>query len=175
MLLGLAGAIATDDSTTNVVAAALFADGAAAARVTERGAGPRILKSASRLFPDSRRVMGWDFTDDGLRLVLSKRVPEMVRRHLAPMIRGFVEDRPIRHWVLHPGGPRVLEAYAEALGLTDEQLEPSRSLLARYGNLSSASVLFILKEALPRGAPGDFGLVASVGPGFAGELVLLQW
>jgi alkylresorcinol/alkylpyrone synthase len=165
----------TDRSPTNIVAAALFADGAAAARIEARGPGPRILKHATRLFADSEGVMGWDFTDDGLKLVLSQQVPEMVRRRLAPMIRAFVEDRPIRHWILHPGGPKVLEAYAEALGLNEAALEPSRSFLARYGNLSSACVLFILEDVLARGAPGEFGLVASVGPGFAGELVLLQW
>ena len=162
-----------DRSPTNVVAAALFGDGAAAVRVGERETGPRIVKTATRLFPNSLDVMGWDVTDAGLKLVLSQEVPRMVREHLAPMVRAFVEDAPIRHWILHPGGPRVLEAYAESLGLSDEQLEPSRSFLARHGNLSSASVLFILSEV--KAQPGDFGLVASVGPGFAGDLVLLQW
>ena len=106
---------------------------------------------------------------------MSQRVPRMVRDHLAPMIRGFVEDLPIRHWILHPGGPRVLDTYAEVLGLSEEQLEPSRSFLRAYGNLSSASVMFILKEVAQRAEPGDYGLIASVGPGFAGELVLLRW
>lgn len=165
--------IPTDRSPTNVVAAALFADGAAAARIEPCGPGPRVIKSASRLFPNSERVMGWDFTDAGLKLVLSTEVPRMVREHLAPMIRGFIEDRRIDHWILHPGGPRVLDAYGEALGIGEPQLAPSRSFLARYGNLSSASVLFILSEV--RAKPGDVGLVASVGPGFAGELVLLEW
>ena len=165
----------TDRSSTNVVAAALFGDGAAAVRVETHATGPQILKSASRLFPDSQHVMGWDFSEAGMKLVLSTEVPQMVGRHLVPMIRRFVEDRPIHHWILHPGGPRVLETFARELQLSEAQLEPSRSFLERYGNLSSASVLFILRELLPVGRPGEFGLLASVGPGFAGELVLLQW
>jgi alkylresorcinol/alkylpyrone synthase len=164
-----------DASPVNVVASALFGDGAAAVRLEEGARGPRVVRSASRLFPDSERVMGWEFTGEGMRLVLSTEVPGMVRRHLAPMVRGFVEDRPIAHWILHPGGARVLDAYAEALGLGEEALAPSRGFLAEHGNLSSACVLFILRELWDRGRPGEFGLVVSVGPGFAGELVLLQW
>jgi alkylresorcinol/alkylpyrone synthase len=164
----------SDRTKTNLVGAALFGDGAAAAIVAPDGAGPRIAAARTELFPDSRDAMGWDFTNAGMRLVLSPQIPALVYRHARSLVESFAGDpRAIRQWILHPGGPRVLDAFREALDLDDEQVRPARDFLRDHGNLSSASVLYILDRT--RAAPGDRGLMISLGPGFAAEMVLLEW
>lgn len=155
-------------SRTNLVGAALFGDGAAAAVLGE-GRGPRVADSRVEIFPDTGHVMGWDFVDEGMRLVLSPEVPEMV-----PHARRMVDAmRPIDRWVLHPGGPRVIDAYARHFGVPEERLAPTRQFLRDHGNLSSASALFILDAT--RANAGERGLMLSLGPGFAAEAVRLEW
>lgn len=174
-----------DVSKSALVGAALFGDGAAAALVTsdelEMG-GPRIEASRSHLFPDSERVMGWRFHGGGMELRLQQDVPALVSRALAPLVHGFVEDcgwklEDLTHLVLHPGGAKVLTAYAGALGLAEPRLAGSREFLRLHGNLSSASVLFIYKSMLETEKPvaGDLGLMVALGPGFAAEQLLLRW
>lgn len=166
---------------TDVVGSALFGDGAAAVLLTE-GAGPRIAATRSVLYDDTRHLMGWSFTSDGMRLVLSKEVASFVHERLRPVIGSFLADHGvsqerIRHWVLHPGGRRILETYRDTFGLDEDLLKWTRGSLARVGNLSSASVLFILSDLLESGEarPGDRGLLCALGPGFASELLLLEW
>jgi alkylresorcinol/alkylpyrone synthase len=169
----------------DVVGAALFGDGAAAALVTgdEAGtAGPRFLASHTVLFPESRDLMGWDFTSDGLRLVLSPQVAELVRTRLRPAVDEFLASaalnvRGISHWVLHPGGRKILEAYGEAFGASERTLSWTTRCLAENGNLSSASVLFILADVLESGKAktGEKALVVALGPGFAAEMAVLVW
>jgi alkylresorcinol/alkylpyrone synthase len=163
----------------DVVGAALFGDGAACALVAGDDVparGPAIAASRSVLFEGTRGLMGWRFTADGMRLVLSEEVPAVVHGPLKKAIQEFAAA-PVHHWVLHPGGRRILDAYKEALGLADRDLEWTRGSLARVGNLSSASVLFVLGDLLASGRPrpGERGLVCALGPGFATEMVLLQW
>jgi alkylresorcinol/alkylpyrone synthase len=125
--------------------------------------------------------MGWDIDASGFRLVLSPDVPKVVERYLADDVTGFltthdlaVED--IHTWVSHPGGPKVIEAITATLGLPDDALELTWRSLAEVGNLSSASVLHVLRDTIakrpPAGAPG---LMMAMGPGFCSELVLLRW
>lgn len=169
----------------DVVGAALFGDGAAAALVTgdEAGSsGPRVLASQTVLFDGTRDLMGWDFTSDGMRLVLSEEVTELVRTRLRPAVDAFLGSaaltiRNITHWVLHPGGRKILEAYREAFEASDRTLEWTTRCLARFGNLSSASVLFILSDVLESGKAkaGDKALVVALGPGFAAEMTVLVW
>lgn len=166
---------------TDIIGAALFGDGAAAAVVAE-GTGPRILAARSILYDGTRHLMGWNFTSDGMRLVLSKEVTEFVRERLRPVVERFLADESIRqdgvgHWILHPGGRKILETYRDAFGLGDSSLRWTRGSLARVGNLSSASVLFILNDLLESGLAraGDRGLLCALGPGFASELILLGW
>ncbi len=175
-----------DLSVANVVATGLFGDGAAAVVLAggDRGAatGPRILATRSVLYPDTEWVMGWEVVDTGFRIVLSARVPEVVERNigrdvdalLAP--RGLDRSR-IRHWIAHTGGPKVLEAFRAGLGLPPGALDRSHRSLAEVGNLSSASVLFVLADLLASGEarPGDLGVLAAMGPGFSAELLLLEW
>jgi alkylresorcinol/alkylpyrone synthase len=174
-----------DLSIANVIATGLFGDGAAAAVVAgERrpGAGPRIVASKSVFYPGSERVMGWDISESGFRVVLSADVPAMVLEHVRRDVDAFLAahglKRPdIAAWISHPGGPRVLEAMQQALGLPAGALELSWKTLNEVGNLSSASVLLVLKETLATRppAPGSHGLVIAMGPGFCSELVLLRF
>ena len=172
-----------DLSVANAVASGIFGDGAAAAVLTGGGGGgPEVLATRSVFYPDTEWVMGWDFVDSGFKVVLSAKVPEVVRRHVRGDVDAFLAahglDRSrIRHWVAHTGGPKVLEAFGEALELPAGALDRSWRSLEEVGNLSSASVLFVLGDLLESGEarPGDLGLLAAMGPGFSAELVLLRW
>jgi alkylresorcinol/alkylpyrone synthase len=126
--------------------------------------------------------MGWDVVDTGFKIVLSAKVPEVIRAHVGADVDAFLADHGldrgrIRHWVAHTGGPKVIEAFRAALDLPEAALERSYRSLREVGNLSSASVLFVLGDHLASGdaRPGDFGLMAAMGPGFATELLLLAW
>lgn len=173
-----------DVSIPNLIASGLFSDGAACAIVTgaQRGGdGPRVVASRSIFYPETEHVMGWRITDDGFRVVLSGEVPELARR-IRPDVDRFLADSglgvgDIDHFVCHPGGPKVLRAFEEALELDEDALAISWEHLARRGNLSSASVLMVLGDTIDerRPAPGSRGLVIAMGPGFCSELVLLQW
>jgi alkylresorcinol/alkylpyrone synthase len=145
-------------------------------------ARPRIVGSQSVFFPDTERAMGWDVTDTGFKVVLDASVPEIIHRHLRPAVDGFLhehglERRDIESWVCHPGGPKIMGAVTESLDLDQTALGPSRDALGRIGNLSSASVLFLLDEFRNERRPrsNSFGLMLAMGPGFCAELVLLQW
>src|SRR5262249_14388030 len=174
-----------DLSKANLISAGLFGDGGAAVIVTgsEREAdGPLILATRSIFYPDSEHVMGWDISEKGFRIVLSREVPEVVHRHLASDVDAFLEDNGlvranIGSWILHTGGPRVLEATAAALGLPEDALSASWDCLRRTGNLSSASVLVVLEEVMMKRRPpaGAYSVLAAMGPGFCSELVLLRW
>ena len=125
--------------------------------------------------------MGWDISEKGFQIVLSREVPEVIRQNLGDDVDGFLADhglsrKDIGSWVIHTGGPKVLEATQDALGLKDGELQVSWDCLRRTGNLSSASVLFVLEEVLEkhRPAPGVWGMLAAMGPGFCSELVLFQ-
>jgi alkylresorcinol/alkylpyrone synthase len=174
-----------DLSVANLISSGLFGDGACAVVVAggERGlAGPRICGTRSVFYPDTEDVMGWDVSEKGFRIVLSPAVPEVARQHLAVDVDAFLAEmnlgrEDIGSWLLHTGGPKVLEAMQDALGLHDGELAASWDCLKKTGNLSSASVLVVLEEVMlhRRPAPGTWGLLAAMGPGFCSELVLLRW
>jgi alkylresorcinol/alkylpyrone synthase len=172
-----------DLSQANLISTILFGDGAAAAVITGREAsGPAILDSESYLFPESIDAMGFDLRDEGFHIVLSKEVPELIRERIGGLMDGFLarhslNRKDIKAWVLHPGGQKLLSYMEQELGLCDCQTQPSWNVLRDYGNLSSASVLFVLHEWLKDGAmrAGDRGLLAAFGPGFSAEMLLLQW
>ncbi|ETK38088.1 type III polyketide synthase [Microbispora sp. ATCC PTA-5024] len=177
-----------DSSMANLVAGALFGDGAAAVVALGddhqgiSGAGPAVVATRSRLYPGSERVMGWDVRDTGFRVVLDPGVPGVVRAHLGGDVRDFLADHgltgdDVTAWVCHPGGPKVLEAVAETLRLPEGALDLTWRSLADIGNLSSSSVLHVLRDtlALRPPPPGTPGLLMAMGPGFCSELVLLRW
>ncbi|MFC8826444.1 type III polyketide synthase [Streptomyces sp. NPDC057137] len=180
-----------DPSPANLVATGLFGDGAAAVvAVGERfpatpgitAAGPSVVATRSRMYPDTGHVMGWAVTGSGFRVVLDPSVPDVVRRFLADDVRAFLAEHgltpaDITAWVCHPGGPKVLEAVGESLDLPEGALDVTWRSLSEVGNLSSSSVLHVLRDTLARRAPepGSPGLMIAMGPGFCCELVLLRW
>lgn len=174
-----------DVSMANLISAGLFGDGAAAVIVagTDCGlSGPSILATRSVFYSDTEEMMGWDVSERGFRIVLSRDIPDLVRHNLARDVDEFLAQQgltraEIGRWVLHTGGPKILEATAEALGLQNGELEVSWQCLRRTGNLSSASVLVVLEEVMKNRRPesGTYGLLAAMGPGFCAEFALLQW
>jgi alkylresorcinol/alkylpyrone synthase len=178
-----------DDSTANLVATGLFGDGATA--VVAVGAdrvhrvphvsGPRVLDSRSHLYPDTQRTMGWDVTSAGLKIVLDSDVPTLARRYLGDDVRDFLGAHGLTiadvvTWVCHPGGPKIIEAIQETLGLPEDALELTWRSLASVGNLSSSSVLHVLRDTVHKRPPSRApGVLMAMGPGFCSELVLLEW
>lgn len=176
---------AEDLSIPNLIATGLFGDGAAAVMVVgdDRPAdGPEIVATRSVFYPDSEDVMGWSISESGFGIILSADVPQVVRDFLKRDVDAFLADHgltraDISSWVCHPGGPKVLEAMQEALELPEGALDVTWRSLQEVGNLSSTSVLLVLAETLEnhRPAPGSWGMITAMGPGFCSELVLLRW
>lgn len=171
-----------------MVGSALFADGAGAVvAVGERraeqvgAAGPAILDSRSTLYPDSLRTMGYDVGAAGFELVLAKDLAQVVEEHIERDITGFLgahglTTTDIGAWVSHPGGPKIIDAINASLSLPPDALELTWRSLGEIGNLSSASVLHVLRDTRAKPPPsGSPGLMIAMGPGFCSELVLLRW
>lgn len=176
-----------DVSIANIISSGLFGDGAAAvvlsgAEAPSKRAGPKVVATQSVFYPDTERIMGWDVVDSGFKVVLSSKVPEIVTTHIRKNVDEFLgaqglSRKDVTHWVAHTGGPKVLQAFEQALELPANALHRSWASLREVGNLSSASVLHVLGELLDsgEGRPGQKGLLMAMGPGFCGELVLLEW
>jgi alkylresorcinol/alkylpyrone synthase len=178
-----------DLSIPNLIASGLFGDGGAAAvvvgarRAAAIGcAGPEVVATRSVFYRDSERVMGWDVRSSGFQIVLSAEVPQVVERHLRGDVDAFLAAQGLRRadiasWVCHPGGPKVLEAMEAALELPPDALALTWRSLAEVGNLSSTSVLLVLRETMATARPpaGSYGMLLALGPGFCSELVLLRW
>lgn len=174
-----------DLSVANLISSGLFADGSAAAIVTGDdvdAVGPQIVATRSVFYPETEEMMGWNVSEKGFKITLSPDVPVLIRKNLGRDVDAFLADHQLTRndigsWVLHTGGPKVLEATAAALELNNGQLDASWDCLKRVGNLSSASVLVVLEDVMRnrRPEPGTVGLLAAMGPGFCSELVLLKW
>ncbi len=179
-----------DLSVANLISSGLFADGAAAVIVTgpefkssdPEMVGPKILATRSVFYPSTEEMMGWNISEKGFRIILSTEVPTLIRQNLGRDVDAFLADNghqrsDLKSFVLHTGGPKVLDASADALGLHNGQLDASWDCLRKVGNLSSASVLCVLEDVMKnrRPEPGTLGLLAAMGPGFCSELLLLQW
>jgi alkylresorcinol/alkylpyrone synthase len=173
---------ANDISRPNLIATSLFADGAAAVVLAPEGNGPRIIGGSSTLWDDTENIMGWDVTNTGLKVNISKSVPNIVEKNIRADVEmacakhGFSLEQ-IRHFVTHPGGEKVMEAFTTALELPASALEDARAVLAEHGNMSSATVLFVLERFMRRSSelPRDeLGLLTAVGPGFSAEQVLFR-
>lgn len=187
-----------DMSPANLISTILFGDGAAAAVVSRgnspasashEGNGkvplvnrPRILGTRSHLFPNSIDAMGFDLKEGGLHIVLSKDVPQLIRDKIKGLVEGFLasyglEQSDMASFVLHPGGQKLLLFIEEELGLPRAMTQYSWDTLRDYGNLSSASVIYVLQEWMTKGkmSAGEYGLLTAFGPGFSAEMMLLQW
>ncbi len=174
-----------DVSMAHLISAMLFGDGAAAAVVVGDEVdsnGPEILATKSIFYPNTERVMGWDISEKGFHIVLSPEVPDTVVKHLGKDVDEFLAEQrvsrsDIKSWIMHTGGPKVLEATATALDLTEKELEASWNCLRKVGNISSTSVLLVLEDVYRhrRPEPGTLSILAAMGPGFCSELLLLRW
>ena len=176
-----------DMSKSNLVATALFGDGCAAVLVTgeevEDGLeGPIILGTQSTLWPDSLKVMGWNIYNEGMQVVFSRAIPVIVRKMAKENIEVFLKQHDLRledidHFIAHPGGTKVLDAYEEALNLRPGLTDVSRKILSEYGNVSSVTVLMVLERFMRSGMTqkGDLGLVTALGPGFSSEHMLVRF
>jgi len=180
-----------DLSVPNLIASGLFGDGAAAVvaagsqrapRLQSTGRGPRVLATKSRFYPGTEQVMGWKIGDSGFQVVLSADVPKMVEEFIRDDVDAFLANHglsrgDIGSWVCHTGGPKVLAAFEASLELPEGVLAATWKSLREIGNLSSASVLFVIEDTMGtcRPTPGTKGLMLAMGPGFCSELVLLEW
>ena len=172
-----------DYSTSNFVGSSLFSDGIAACIVMgdSRSGDKRVkFKSASsKLYYDSLEVMGWDFTNNGFKVLFSKDIPAFINEHVQGDINGFLSKQglqlsDIRNFIFHPGGKKVLDAYTDALPVEGDFLENSRLVMNDYGNMSSVTVLYVLERFMNGGFEDGYGLMMAMGPGFSSEMVLLE-
>jgi len=172
-----------DYSPANLISCALFGDGAAAALVTSRDMpGAQILGTTAYFFPDSLGAMGFDLRDNGFHMVLSRDVPDLIRGEIGQIVTTFLAQHgltleQLTAFLLHPGGKKILNDLERCLGIAGDKTAPSWEVLRDYGNLSSATLLFVLREWLTNRRPGAgaYGLMAGFGPGLSAELLLLRF
>jgi alkylresorcinol/alkylpyrone synthase len=173
-----------DRSKSNVIATALFGDGAAAAIVSAgdgvaQSGGAMLAGWGEHLWPDTLDIMGWDVCDDGLKVLFSRDIPAFVRERMRAPVDTFLARHDltladIDRFVCHPGGAKVLDALEDLFGLSHGGLAESRDVLRRFGNMSAVTVLFVLQEALKTAQPGERLLLTSLGPGFSAAFALMQ-
>lgn len=179
-----------DLRTSNIVGTALFGDGISAALVIgedspylnyKKNTVPKIVNSSSRIKKDSTSVMGWNVTNNGLEVIFDKSIPSLVETFWKEHMELFVQEmnilkENIHAYIAHPGGMKVLAAMEEVLQDKKEKLKHSYEVLRNHGNMSSATVLYVLREWMQAGAEqGSLGILAALGPGFCSELLLLEW
>jgi alkylresorcinol/alkylpyrone synthase len=169
-----------DFSKSNVVATALFGDGAAAALLCSEGVGPTIVASGEYTWTDSLDIMGWDVTGEGFKAIFSRDIPELISTQLHDVVVAFLAEhdmtlREIDRFICHPGGAKVLDALEKAYELEIGTLGDSREVLREYGNMSAATALFVLERVLTNGAlTWKRALASSLGPGFTAAFTLLK-
>jgi len=178
-----------DYSKSNIISTAIFGEGAAACMMVgddvvlpdQLHGSPSVLGSLSTIYPETEDVMSWRVTSDGFKVQLSKDIPSivtsLVKENVKEMLQGFeLPLEKLSHFIMHPGGMKVLQAYAEGLNIPMEKLKHSVDVLHDFGNMSSATVYFVLQRFLESNrGHGEYGLLGSLGPGFSSELLLLQW
>lgn len=179
-----------DASKSNLVGTALFGDGSSAALVMgeespyrnyQKKTVPKMVKSSSHIEKDTLSVMGWDVTNNGLGVIFSKSIPNLVNTLWAEHIMNFlseteIQKEAIHSYIAHPGGKKVLEAMENVLQLPSDKLLHSHQVLKEHGNMSSATVLYVLHEWMKNTIPvGEMSILSALGPGFSSELVLLEW
>jgi predicted naringenin-chalcone synthase len=171
-----------DDRLESAVAHAIFADGAGALALSTRDPGPELVAHRTLFRPEHLDAMGFEYPGGRPRVILSKDVRRIGAGMMGEMAGCLLatqglKRQDIRHWVLHSAGRRVLDRAAALLDLTDRQLAHARTVLRRFGNMSSATILFVLEETLQADppVPGDWGVMIGLGPGFAAEGALLRW
>ncbi len=176
-----------DLSKSNIIATSLFSDGCAAVLVggssskVSAKAELELKDSLSTIYYDSLDVMGWEIVEQGFRVIFSRDIPEIVKDFVYPNIREMLDShkltlQDLKHYVTHPGGLKVINAYEESLGITNGAFDNSRKVLREHGNMSSPSVLYVLNEFINEHKynSGDKGLISALGPGFSSEILLFE-
>tara|TARA_R110000744_G_scaffold114773_1_gene214712 strand:+ start:896 stop:1951 length:1056 start_codon:yes stop_codon:yes gene_type:complete len=172
-----------DYSMANMVSAAIFGDGAACVLVSseKEAKGPRIVGEEMYHFPNATQMMGFDLTNSGLKMILDPLVPQTIFEHFPEIIHPFLRRygssiEKVDHLIFHPGGKKIVETVEDLFGALGKNLEDTRETLRLYGNMSSATVLYVLERFMDKDIPkGDQGLLLSFGPGFSAQRILLQW
>jgi predicted naringenin-chalcone synthase len=174
----------TEPTRDNILANMIFADGCGAALFSNAPgvkAQAKLVGTFSHIFPASAHIMGWEIGDTGFEMMLSSQLPEIIAEQAAPAAKKIIErmglePKQIRHWALHPGGRAIIDALQNGLHLTDEQTEPSRAVLRQYGNMSSTSILFVLKELFSRThlQTDEWLCAIAFGPGLSMEMAFLK-
>ncbi|MCK0472363.1 type III polyketide synthase [Halalkalibacter sp. APA_J-10(15)] len=180
-----------DRSKSNLVGTSLFADGIACALICgddssvgsdlNQKRSPFVVSTESTLMPHSEDVMGWAVKDSGLHVVFSRSIPAIIRQWLQPTVVSFLDKVGLKignisEFIAHPGGKKVLDAYMESLHINEALLTESKDVLRKHGNMSSPTVLYVLEKIMMKDhQEGEYGLMASLGPGFCSEMVLMQW
>jgi len=176
----------TEPTRDNILANMIFADGCAAALFSNYNHDNskvklKLISADSVLFGDSEKYMGWKIGNFGFEMMLSSDLPKIIKEKAVPALNKILNEKNIspdsvKYWALHPGGRAILDALQEGLLLSDEKLIPSRNILSNYGNMSSASILFVLKEIIDKGniSKGDYCCVVAFGPGLTMEVALLK-
>lgn len=179
-----------DIKKSNIIGTALFGDGAAAALVIgeyspflsyRKGATPKVIKTSSAMKKDSTDVMGWEVTDSGFEVIFSKSIPALVSTFWAEHIDSFLQNNKlsedqIHSFIAHPGGKKVLDAMEDVLKSSSKKFNHAYNVLANHGNMSSATVLYVLQECMNKGVnQNEISILSALGPGFCSELMLLEW
>ena len=175
--------IKSDYSKSNFIGSSLFSDGIAASIIkgdNHKGNNQvKYVASSSKLYYDSLEVMGWEFQDTGFKVLFSKDIPAFINEHIYQDITEFLskhnlELSDIKNFIFHPGGKKVLDAYTDALGVEGDFMQKTREVMNNYGNMSSATVLYVLDKFMEEGFEDGYGLMLAMGPGFSSEMVLLK-
>ena len=172
-----------DYSMANIVSAAIFGDGAASVILSsyENEEGPEILDEAMYHFYDAEQMMGFKLVNTGLQMILDKAVPETISSHFPKIVHPFLERNQmsiedVDHLIFHPGGKKIVQTVEELFGSLGKNIDDTKEVLKLYGNMSSATVLYVLQRFMDRDLPkDDIGLMLSFGPGFSAQRILLKW
>ncbi|MEP0134053.1 MAG: type III polyketide synthase [Eudoraea sp.] len=173
----------TDYSMANMVSAAIFGDGAACVLLSseEDAVGPAIVAEEMYHFRNATHLMGFDLTNTGLKMILDPSVPETIAQHFPDIVHPFLKKNGtsidhVDHLIFHPGGKKIVQTVEELFGKLGKNIDDTRETLRLYGNMSSATVLYVLERFLSKEiAKGEQGLILSFGPGFSAQRVLLEW
>lgn len=172
-----------DYSMANMVSAAIFGDGAACVLLSseEEAVGPRIVGEGMYHFKDATHMMGFDLTNDGLKMILDPSVPETISSHFENIVHPFLKKHgssieKVDHLIFHPGGRKIVQTVESLFGALGKNIDDTREVLRLYGNMSSATVLYVLERFLEKKMDtGEQGLILSFGPGFSAQRVLIEW
>ena len=174
-----------DYSMVNIVSAAIFGDGCACTILSshENEEGPEIVDEAMYHFYNAEHMMGFELRNTGLQMVLDKEVPEKIAEHFPKIVNPFLERNQlsiedIDHLIFHPGGKKIVQTVEELFGAMGKNIDNTKAVLKEFGNMSSATVLYVLErftEQEPAPQKGDYGLMLSFGPGFTAQRILLKW